>query len=354
MTRRLNMHLILFAMLAFLLSPASDAAAQQKKLRVGDTAPSVDVAEWVNGGFTGFQPGTSYFLFFIKELPRDLEGMLILSYVDWLSGLSAIYDFEAMVITSSKKSEVQGLISRIEGRLSVPIGIDERDRTRRSWVDQSDAPSMGGVTLFIVDAGGKVQYAGVGGENDREEIFPLILSQRFDAGLLRRTETLRRAKDTAREVGNWRLFEQHHAELMELDKRVFALENIDKFESLLLDRNDRDAAYAFVKELSEQYADDPRFLLDLAVFIADSRRLSIQQRDLEAAMSLAKQAAEAMPDTNPRPLAVEALVLLRQGDAEGAVRLQRRAFRVAPTAMKPGYQRTLESYQKIRDQSRGG
>lgn len=354
MTRRPNLHLVLFAMLAFLLAPASDASAQQKKLRVGDAAPSLDVAEWVNGGFSGFQPGTSYFVFFIKELPRDLDGLLILSYVEWLSGLSALYDFEAMVVTSSTKSEVQGLISRIEGRLSVPVGIDERDRTRRTWVDQSDAPSAGGVTLFIVDAGGKVQYAGAGGGNDREEVFPLILSQRFDAGLLRRTETLRRAKDTAREVGNWRLFEQHHAELMELDKRVFAMENIDKFESLLLDRKDREAAYAFVKELSEQYADDPRFLLDLAVFIADSRKLTSEQRDLDAAMALVKQAGEAMPDTNPRPLAVEALVLLRQGDADGAVRMQRRAFRVAPTAMKPGYQRTLESYQKIRDQSRGG
>ncbi|MHC4809592.1 MAG: tetratricopeptide repeat protein [Planctomycetota bacterium] len=354
MTRRLNLHLILVAMLAFLLAPASDALAQQKKLRVGDEAPSVDVAEWVNGSFSGFQSGTTYFLFFIKELPRDLDGMLVLSYVDWLAGISAIYDFETMVITSSKKSEVQSLISRIEGRLTVPIGIDERDRTRRSWVEQSDSPSMGGVTLFIVDAGGKVQYAGAGGEEDREEIFPLILSQRFDAGLLRRTEGLRRAKDTAREVGNWRLYEQHHAELMELDKRVFAMENIDKFESLLLDRADRDAAYAFVGELSEQYGDDPRFLLDLAVFIADSPKLTSEQRDLDAAMALVKQAGDSMSDANPRPLAVQALVLLRQGDAAGAVRMQRRAFRVAPTAMKPGYQRTLESYQKIRDQSRGG
>lgn len=352
MARRLKLLLVMTLLLSFL--PVQSAEAQQRnRLRIGDEAPQLDVEKWMNGSFNGFESGTTYFVFFF-EVQDDLDGMVSLIVLEWLKGLTALYDFEVVGITSSSEAQVQRFISQIQGDLTVPVGIDSRKKTRRAWVDASGADTVNGGAMFVVDAGGKVQYAGTGAETDREELFPLILSQRFDAGLLRRTEALRRAKDTARSVGNWRLFEQHHAELMELDKRVFALENIEKFESLLLDRSDREAAYAFVKELSETYTDDPRFLMDLARFIADSPKLSAEQRDLDVAMSLVQQAKGSMRDSNPGPLALEALVLLRQGDVDAAVRAQRRAFRVAPTAMKAKYQRTLEAYQEIRDQRRGG
>jgi len=350
MARRLPILLVIAILLA--LVPARTAEAQRRTLRVGDQAPALDAEEWVNGGPVTFENGTTYFVFFFEEPRRDIDGMLVVAVLEWLRTMSAMYDFEVVGITGASKADVQQFSRDLGDDPQVAIGIDDRQRVRRAWVGASSAPTVNGSTMFVVDASGRIQYFGTGGEEEREELFPLILSQRYDASLMRRTEPLRRAKDTARQVGNWRLFEQHHAELMELDPRVFALENIEKFESLLLDRGDREAAYAFVAELQETYADDPRLLLDLAGYIADSPKLSAEQRDLDVALALVLQAKEGMRSDNPRPLAMEALVHLRKGDFPMAVRMQRRAFRVAPTAMKPRYLRTLESYQEIRDQRR--
>jgi hypothetical protein len=344
--------LLVFALL-LVLAPTQSAFAQRDTLRVGGDAPALDCEEWVNGGPVSFESGKTYFVFFF-EVEGEMERLLPSVVLDAIKPLVALYDFEVVGITSSDASDAERFVRQLDDTYDMPIGIDSRKRVRRAWVDASKAPTSNGGSLFIVDGGGKVQYIGTGGGTVRETLFPQILSQRYDAGLFRRTEGLRQAKETAREVRNWRLFEQHHAELIELDKRVFALANIVKFETLVLDRNDRAAAYAFVEELAEQYADDPRFLLDLAVYIADSRKLTDAQRDLDAALALARLAGTTMRDDNPLPLSTEALVLLRKGDVDGAVRMQRRAFRVAPVAVKAQYRRTLDTYQDIRDQRRSG
>lgn len=351
MARRLK--LLLLATLLLVLVPARSADAQREKLRVGSDAPSLAPETWINGSLDGYETGITYFIFFF-EVASDPETMRAVTALNELAGLTALYDFEVIGLTTSSERAVRRFLSTIDGSLNMRIGIDEKRREYRKWLDAAGDRRVDGGAVFVVDGSGKLQYAGVAGTEDRETVFPLLLSQRYDAGLLRRTETLRRAKDTARTVGNWRLFEQHHAELIELDKRVFALENITKFESLLVDRGDRAAAYAFVAQLMESHRDDPRFLLDLARYIADSPKLQDDHRDLTVAMGLVQQAKGSMSDGNPVPLATEALVLLRQGDVEGAVRTQRRAFRVAPQSLKGKYQRTLEAYQKIRDQRGAG
>lgn len=344
--------LLIFALL-LILAPTQSAQAQRETLRVGGAAPSLECEEWVNGGQVSFDSGKTYFVFFF-DVDGEMERLLPSVVLDAMKPLVALYDFEVVGITSSSASEAERFLRQLDDSFDMTIGLDPRKRVRRTWVDSSKTPTSGGSTMFVVDAGGKIQYAGTGAASVRETLFPQILSGRYDSALSRRTEGLRRAKQTAREVGNWRLFEQHHAELMELDKRVFALANIIKFETLLLDRNDRAAAYAFVIELAEQYADDPRFLLELAVYIADARKLTDEQRDLDAALGLVRLAAMTMRDGNPLPMSTEALVLMRKGDVDGAVRMQRRAFRVAPAAVKAQYQRVLDSYQDIRNQRRSG
>ncbi len=352
MVRRLPILLVIAIL--FALVPAETAEAQRRSLRVGDEAPPLDVEEWINGDPVTFENGTTYFVIFFERPRRDADGMMAVAVLEFLKAFTAQYQFEVVGITKASASDVQRFTRELGPDLEVPIGIDDRQKTWRAWVEAADAPTVDGSTMFVVDAGGKIQYVGTGQESDREELFPLIMSQRFDAELMRRTEPLRRAKDTARQVGNWRLYEQHHAELLLLDPRVFALENIDKFESLVVDREDRAAAYAFVAELRETYATDPRFLLDLASYIADSPKLTEEQRDLDVAMALVEQAKEAMRPDDPRPLAMQAMVHLRKGELDMAVRMQRRAFRIAPTAVKPRYRRTLEAYQEIRDQRRDG
>ena len=141
-------------------------------------------------------------------------------------------------------------------------------------------------------------------------------------------------------------------ELLEADPFVFAMTHLDRFEMMLLDQDDRAAAYEYANKLLKENTDDPLLLARLAEKIATDPVIPAEKRDFDAAKALAKAAAAGVSPEDPYRYHIEAVVYYHAGEFRKAVSLQRQAWRVAHPVLKPRMQHHLEIYTKAMREGR--
>jgi len=316
------------------------AHGQTQRLRVGDTAPGLDIEEWVSSSPVEIAEGRVFIITFWATWCAPCKRAMPM-----LSSMQEQYRDRISIIGVSTEQigVVRSFFNQNRTLMRYAVGVDRQSATSRAWMEaagQSGIPAS-----FIVDRRGRVQFIGNPLASDFEDIVSRVVAGRYDARLFRQGRPAIDAARRARQLKNYRLAIHHYEQLLETDKTVFASFALEKFEMLLLDIGDRTAAYAYATTLLEDYASDPDLLIDLSAKIAADDKLSEEQRDFEIA-ELAANAAVAQLDANdPRRFSAPARVHFFRGNVDEAVRLQRQAWRTARPEEKARYRGDLDMYQ---------
>ncbi|MCP3902981.1 MAG: TlpA family protein disulfide reductase [Planctomycetes bacterium] len=335
---RLPHLLVVILCLAFV--PA--AAAQKEKLKEGSNAPGLDIEEWVLGEEIEIKKDNIYVVvFFTTDCIECRQVFPILSEIQEMHEDS---DVHVIAISPEDKRTVKRFVRGMSTDIKFRVGIDRRNSSERAWKNASGIKGLPAIG-FIVDKKMKVQYLGLPGTIEFMRVLLLVIEGRYDARLWKKAEPLLEAARDARKVRNWRKAHQILDEVIKADPEIFAFMTLDKFEMQLVDESDPEAAYTYAKKLLLDYGDDPQLLARLAQKIATDTKIPDDQRDLVFALSAAETAAQGFETKEPERYAVPALVHYRAGRTEQAIKLQKRAYRVARPMRKPYYKRVLKEYQ---------
>jgi len=337
----------LLGMLALGLLVATSAHGQRKALSEGDSAPGLDIEEWVQGEETEIQPGNVYVVEFWATWCVPCR-----KSIPHLSELQEYYEDSGLRIigvSDEEESTVKKFVRKNRDVMTYTVAVDRRDATKRAWFQ---AAKLDGIpAAFIVDRKGKIQFIG----NPLSQKFSIVLSavinDRYDAKLFRRAEPLLEAARNARKVRNWRMAFKHYDEVIAVDPKIFADVAGSKFEMMLIDMHDKEAAYKYMRELLVTYADDAILLRDLADLVATDTRVPDADRDFSLAILAAEQASLSFHRNEPAKYAVPAKIHYHAGNYDKAIALQKRAVRVARPNRKGQYQHDLQVFQEAAERS---
>jgi hypothetical protein len=354
--------LLLLSLLIISATPASGQGTSDK-LRVGDAAPGLSVERWLSGEETYIENGNVYLVFFVSKEsieaaqnqsePRNLNSVVAKVLVSKLYELYQKYSHRGLhVIIMTDDEELRGIQEKkfgLKQQVDVPVALDRRDTTHDAWVEASDNESP---ISFLIDEMGKIQYMGLMQERNFETIVRLVLDGRYDYQKMRNAAPRREAAEKYRELRNFRMYHQVMQEMIDLDTRVFAYDNLDRFKTMLVDQDEPTNAYAFARTLLADYAQDGPMLANLAETIATDPYIPAEKRDLDFALEVAQTAQNAPEFSEPDKYAIEALVRFHRGELQQAVSLQKRAFFTAVPIEKERYRHVLRDYQEAAQNER--
>ncbi|MHC5113373.1 MAG: TlpA disulfide reductase family protein [Planctomycetota bacterium] len=338
---------LLIGILCLALVPA--AAAQRDKLKEGNTAPGLDIEEWVHGEEIEIKKGNVYVIVFFTT--DCIECRAVFPILSEIQEMYADQDVHVLAISPEDKRTVKRFVRGMGGDIKFRVGVDRRNSSERAWKDASGIkgiPALG----FIVDKKMKVQHFGLPGDIEFMRVLMLVIEGRYDARLWRTAKPLLEAAKNARKVKNWRVAHKMLDDVVKVDPEIFAFMTLDKFEMMIVDEADPEAAYKYANKLVDDYAGDPDLLVRLARKIATDTKIPEDKRDLDVALKAADVAASSLSSKEPDKYAVPALVHYRAGRIGEAVKLQRRAYMVARPMRKPYYKRVLREYQEAAKRDR--
>jgi thiol-disulfide isomerase/thioredoxin len=330
---------------ALALGLAASAFAQDKKLQVGDQAPGLDIELWAKGKETAIESGNVYVVDFWATWCGPCKRS-----IPHLSALQKDYGDKGLTIIGISWEEpdvVQKFMKDWDSKMQYTVAVDRREGTKRAWFDA--AKQQGIPVAYIVDRKGKIAWIGnplPEAGDGFDDALKRVLAGRYDPQLEKAAApALKGAKD-ARAVRNWRLANKYYDEVIALDPAVFAPVALQKFEMLLLDMDDKEAAYEYATKLmNEDFANDGEAMQFLANKIATDPRIEKSKRDMDLALELSETARKVIGESDPKALAGVAAIRAQRGEFDQAIDLQKQAYFNASPKAKPEYKRQLEAYQ---------
>lgn len=333
------------------LTIASAAFGQRQRLKVGDSAPGLDIATWVKGDSVSIEAGKVY----IVEFWTTSCGPCRIS-MPHLTELQESYGDDLVIIGVSDEEEsiVRPFVNSQGKKMNYRIAVDRRKGTTRAWLGRAGLKTI--PSAFIVDQKGKIAFIG----NHLEEKFrkfdsvlSRVMSGRYNPKLIKDAKPILRAARSKRKVKDWRMAIMHYDKVIALDSRVFADVAIEKFELLLVDMDDQDKAYDYAERMiREMYGSDAGALQMLAKDITLNPMYSTDPdndlRDMDVALNAAEASLRVSGKDNPVALGVLALVHFHRQELKKAIDLQFQAYRIVDTRHKPEYKRVLNTYQQAK------
>ena len=332
------------------------AFGQRRSLSVGDAAPGLDIEEWVKGSEVTLSNGTVYVIEFFSASSRTS-----LPVIAWLSEIQREQGDKNVVViavTTDEVDVVRPWVTNKGQQIAYTVAVDRRGSTTRAWKEAANISAS--PCVFIVDRDLKIAFMGNPNPNvDGEEmgiVLRKVIRGRYDPDLERRAQPQLAAARSARQTRTWRMAERHYEEIIALKPSVFVEVALERFEMKLVDMDDREGAYRYVREqyIDDMYSSDAEALQMLAEQIAVDPKIPASKRDMEVAMQAARAAMELAGENDPAALATVALVHFHRGEVAEAVRLQKKAWMVAKPKEKEGYRRVLRSYQEQAARVGGG
>ena len=278
----------------------------ERKLRIGDPAPPLDVQEWIAENTArapkdGLQPGTTYVLVFFVAGQRPIKGLL-----DSVSNLSDRFRdrlVSVVGVTGSRRdasrADFNGVVDAYKHYIRFPIAWDNQTASRDAYL--GSLGSHREPLIVVIDSRGRIAWYGIPGQTTR--ILNAILAGQSNIDAVR--EQIEHAEDVA-----WLRIEIVRAQRAKDPRRMLAAGEKLKATCAGLGDEDRAELLGFADDVS---GNDTVF--DLAA-----------NKDLtHLARTLAEQAISDR-DEDPRTLAIVARARFADGDTQAAQTAARRAL----------------------------
>lgn len=335
-----NSGVVRFAWMTSVVSLAMMAQAQKAAtLKVGDTAPKMDVAKWVKGApVNSFQKGKVYVVEFWatwcgpckKSIPHLTKMQKKFGANVTFTGISV---YEGQDLKDNKHlDKVASFVKDMGKTMDYTVGADAKEGVMaKSWME---AAGQGGIpTAFIVNKEGKIAWIGhpmVG----LGSVLQKVVADKYDVAQV--------AKDNAalpaimKELGEGDQDPEPKDAVVKFTKIIKdhptlePLLGMAKFQALC--HSDEKEAMKYAGYLAENvYNDDPEKLNNIAWDIMDEQN-GIYHPDYKMAQKIAKMALDMIEDDDLlRSMTTDtlALALFRNGEIDKAIIEQEKAIKLA-------------------------
>jgi thiol-disulfide isomerase/thioredoxin len=339
-----------------LLAPLARAA--EPTLKVGDKAPKLQVGKWVQGeGVKDFQPGKAY----LVEFWATWCGPCRVS-IPHLNELHNKYKGKGLIVIGQDCWErdenlVGPFIEKMGEKMSYRVALDDKTDSKKgkmadTWMEA--AGRRGIPSAFLVDTKGVIAWIGHPMQL-KEEVIEQVLAGKFNI-----------EKAAAEYDSEQQMQAKLNPVLMELNKAVMekdwaaaetSLADADKLMpanrrgsldltrfTVLVGKKDYPAAYEFASKVASEQKENAMLQNEIAWKIVSD--VSITNRNLEVAETLARQANTALKGKDPAILDTLARVKFLQGKKDEAIAFQQQAVNLSEGNAKAGLQTVLESYKR--------
>ena len=331
-----------------LLTPAAPGKGREP-LKVGDPAPALDVDGWVDGEDVTIKPENVYVVMFWDSVTSSGHtNSETVKSINRLRKLHELYGDRGLVVIVISPDDAERLsaVARSQRQTTgFNLAADRRSATHRAWVKRAGIDKL--PVGFIVGKG-KIMYIGQPRDADFTNILIQVMTGRFDPQLQEEAQPTLNSARRARKVKNWRMALKWYDEVVAMDGRVFAPVALERFEMMLVDMSDREAAYQYVRDtlIGQIFADDAGAMRMLAVVITENPQLAAAQRDLDVAIEAALLSLELDGRQNPDALSCAAGVHFHRGEYNDAISLQTQAYFNARPSEKAAHRGLLDGYQR--------
>lgn len=347
------------------------------KLKIGDPAPKLQVAKWVQGDV-------------VKEFEKD-KAYIVEFWATWcgpcvatiphVNELQQKYADQGLVVIGQNcweedEATVPDFVKKMGEKMTYRVALDDKSADERgamatNWM--MAAGRSGIPCAFVVDKSGKIAWIGHPAQL-KEEILDAVLAGTFDvtkaaeieaaamkaereAAALRAKEMeaqsekqmavihLQTGLGKAMRARDWPAAEKFLTDLEEIspdDERKFLA--FPRFQILLGQKKTEDACN-LAGRLSDENPKSPKLHNDLAWALASAP--DTDKPNLDLAEKLARHAVEIAPEKG-QPMTRDTLarILFLQGRKDDAIKTQEEAVAAASPDTKPEYEKTLQSYRE--------
>jgi thiol-disulfide isomerase/thioredoxin len=336
---------------------AVTARTAEAKLTVGDPAPKLQVAKWVQGDpVKAFDTNHVYIVEFWATWCGPCRASIPHLNELWQKfkdrGLIAI----GQDVWEQNEDGVAPFVKKMGDQMTYRVALDDKSSEAKgamavTWMDAADQNGI--PTAFIVNQQGRIAWIGHPMGLD-EKTLADILAGRFDITKYaaeyerqyqaQKQDTELRIKLTkALKNKDWDAAEAAVAEMKKSEPAMGDSLDTVRF-SILLGRKNYTDAYKLAESLSDAHPKNAMLQNSLAWTIA--AQPGLEKRDLALAEKAALRANEATKGKEPAVLDTLARVQFMNGKKTEAIATEQKAVDIAPDEQKAFLKKFLTSYQE--------
>ena len=334
------------------------AQSTNAALKIGDAAPKLQAAQWVQGEpVKEFKPGTVY----IVEFWATWCGPCRVSIPHLNQWWQKFKDKGVVVIGQDvweqDDSAVAPFVKKMGDQMTYRVALDDKSQEKDgamavNWMKAADQNGI--PTAFIINQQGRIAWIGHPMELT-EQLLNDILADHYDvakaaADYEARQQTQQQLMDLSQKLGaslKQKDWDGADATVGQMEKLLPADEREGlaavRFQ-ILLGRKDYAGAYKLAGSISDAHPDNALLQNELAWFIATQPGL--EKRDLILAEKMAGRANQATQGKEPDILDTLARVQFMNGKTNEAVATEQKAVSLAEGPVKNQLQQLLTSYQQ--------
>jgi thiol-disulfide isomerase/thioredoxin len=333
------------------------ARTADAKLTVGDPAPKLQVAKWVQGDpVKAFDTNHVY----IVEFWATWCGPCRVS-IPHLNELHEKFKDKGLIAIGQDaweqdESVVAPFVKKMGAHMTYRVALDDKSLETNGFmaVNWMQAADQNGIpTAFVINKQGRIAWIGHPMGLD-EKTLEEILADKFDiARAAADYEKQRQAQAQEMELSkklrqalkneDWDTAETTIAEMKKLEPAMGDSLEIVRF-SILLGRKNYAEAYKLAESLSDAHPKNAMIQNSLAWTIATQPGL--EKRDLALAEKMAGRANEATQGKEPAVLDTLARVQFMNGKQKEAIATEQKALDLVPEEQKVFLRKFLASYQE--------